>query len=102
MPRFQPDVFPHNIKLADEVIKMAKAKGVGPTQIALGWVLAHSGKAGLPDIIALPGATTSARVEENMKPAKLDEKDLATLDEILKTIEVKGARYPPGARGEDD
>ncbi|KAF1953324.1 Aldo/keto reductase [Byssothecium circinans] len=101
-PRFQPDVFDNNVKLANEVDKIAKAKGVTPAQIALGWAISHSGKDGLPQILVLPGATTSARVEENMKPAKLDEKDLATIAEILKTIEVKGARYPPGIGGEED
>ncbi|KAF2639811.1 Aldo/keto reductase [Massarina eburnea CBS 473.64] len=100
-PRFQPDVFDENIKLAEEVQKIAAAKGVTPAQIALGWVVAHSGKDGLAQILAIPGSTTSARVEENSKPAVLNEEDLATIGEVLKKIEIKGARYPGGAGGEE-
>jgi pyridoxine 4-dehydrogenase len=95
-------VFDHNVQLADEVRKIAAQKGVTAPQVALGWALDHSKKDGGPEIIALPGATTSERVEENMAPAALDEKDMAVIDDILKKIEVKGARYPPGAEGQDD
>jgi pyridoxine 4-dehydrogenase len=93
MPRYQPDVFDENIKLANAVEELAKQKGVTPAQIAIGWVLYHNGKKGMPTIIPIPGTTTSARTEENMKPAKLSEEDFKTLGEILKKFPVKGGRY---------
>jgi pyridoxine 4-dehydrogenase len=43
--------------------------------------------------VPIPGATTSARVEENMKPAKLDEADMKKLEDILNNFTVKGERY---------
>ncbi|KAF2832824.1 Aldo/keto reductase [Ophiobolus disseminans] len=94
LPRFQPDVFGENIKLYHAVEDMAKQKGVTPAQIALGWVLYHSGKPGLPTIIPIPGATTSARIEENMKPATLSEEDFKALGKILEKFSVIGGRYP--------
>lgn len=92
-PRFQPQNFDENIKLVDAVNSIAKAKGATAAQIALGWVLAHSGKKGLPTIIPIPGATTQERVEENTKPAELGEADLKALDDILKKFPVTGGRY---------
>ena len=96
MPRFQPKVFEENIKLLHAVEDMAKQKGATPAQIALGWVLNQSGKPGLPTIIPIPGATTSARIEENMKPATLSEEDMKALSDMLKKFPVTGGRYPAG------
>ncbi|KAI4938715.1 hypothetical protein J4E86_011255 [Alternaria arbusti] len=93
MPRFQPDVFDENIKLLHAVEDMAKAKGATPAQIAIGWVLAQSGAKGMPTIIPIPGATTSERIEENMKPAKLNDEDMKALDEMLKKFPPIGGRY---------
>jgi pyridoxine 4-dehydrogenase len=97
MPRFQPDVFDENIKLVHAVETIAQKKGVTPAQIALGWVLYQSGKEGMPTIIPIPGATTSARVEENMRPAKLDASDMKELSEILNKFPVIGSRYSQAA-----
>lgn len=93
MPRFQPDVFDENIKLLHAVEDIAKSKGVTPAQIAIGWVLAQSGAKGMPTLIPIPGATTSERIEENMKPAKLSDEDMKALDEILKKFPPIGGRY---------
>lgn len=93
LPRFQPDVFDENIKLLHAVEDIAKAKGATPVQIAIGWVLAQSGAKGMPTIIPIPGATTSERIQENMKPAQLNDDDMKALGEILKKFPVIGGRY---------
>lgn len=93
LPRFQPDVFDENLKLVHEVEKMASSKGATPAQVALGWAIAHSGKPGMPEILPIPGATTAERINENMKPAKLTEEDMSTLNEILKKFRPIGDRY---------
>ncbi|KAF2794411.1 Aldo/keto reductase [Melanomma pulvis-pyrius CBS 109.77] len=93
-PRFQKDVFDENLKLLHEVEKIAANKGVTPPQIAIGWVLAQSGKKGMPEIIPIPGATTSERITENMTPAELNEEEMATIAAILKNFVPVGARYP--------
>ncbi|KAL1382576.1 NADP-dependent oxidoreductase domain-containing protein [Phyllosticta capitalensis] len=94
LPRYQPEVFGENIKLAEEVEQIAKQKGVTPAQVSLAWVLSYSRKNGFPDIIPIPGATTEARVLENTKQVTLSEQELAALNDVLKRIEVKGGRYP--------
>lgn len=93
MPRFQPGAFENNLKLVKEVEKVASKKGCTPGQVALAWVKAHSGKNGMPVIIPIPGATTDARIEENMKDVALMEEDLKELDDIVKRCTVQGDRY---------
>jgi pyridoxine 4-dehydrogenase len=84
------------MKLVKAVEDMAAKKGSSAGQIALGWVLAHSGKQGMPQIIPIPGATRAERIKENMQPAELSEDDMATLSEILKKFPVQGERYDAG------
>lgn len=93
-PRFQGDAFYENLKLVEEVNKVAAKKGASPTQVAIAWIRAHSGKAGLPIIIPIPGATTAARVEENTKEISLTEADIAEINSILSKFPVMGDRYP--------
>lgn len=96
LPRFQPDVFDENLKLVKEVEAIAARKGVTPAQVAVGWVVAHSKRNGLGQIIPIPGSTTAARVKENSTPADLNEEDMAALEEILKKFTPIGERYPAG------
>lgn len=99
MPRFQPDVFDDNIKLLHEVEKIAEKKNATPGQVALGWVIAHSGKNGLGEIIPIPGATTEERVKENTAPAELNDEDMKAISDILKKFPVQGHRYPAALQG---
>ncbi|KAI9890190.1 MAG: Pyridoxine 4-dehydrogenase [Vezdaea aestivalis] len=92
-PRFQDDVWDENIKLVKELQNLAAAKGCTPAQVGIAWVNAQGKKSGMPTIIALPGASSIARIQENSKHIKLSSADLAEIDEILENFEVKGARY---------
>jgi pyridoxine 4-dehydrogenase len=102
IPRFQPEVFDDNLKLVDEVQKLASKKGATAAQIAIAWVKAHSKANGLPEIIPIPGATTVDRVKENMKNVTLSADDMEEINKILKNFEVKGKRYPEWARVEGE
>ncbi|KAF2093023.1 Aldo/keto reductase [Rhizodiscina lignyota] len=93
-PRFTGDAFYQNVKLRDEVERIAHDKAATIPQVALGWILAVSGKNGLPVIIPIPGATTAERVEENMKPAQLTDGDIKAINAILSKVTVAGTRYP--------
>ena len=66
LPRFQPDVFGLNLKLVEEIEKLAKKKGYTMPQVAIAWVAAQGKKAGGPVTIPIPGCTTVPRVEENL------------------------------------
>lgn len=93
-PRFHPDVFYKNLELVHELEKLAAKKKCTPGQIGIAWVKAQAGKPGLPNtIIPIPGATTDARVKENMVDVKLTEQDLKEIDEILKSTVIHGDRY---------
>jgi len=96
-PRFQPDVFDENIKLADAVEALAKRKGVTPAQVAIGWVLYQSNKPGMPTFIPIPGASQSDRVAENTKPAKLSDDEFQELQVLLNKFPAVGGRYPAGS-----
>jgi len=92
-PRFQGEAFYENLKLVEEVERIAAKKGATSAQIAINWIRAKSGKDGLPTIIPIPGATTEGRVEENSKFIALSSTELAEIEEILSKFTVVGSRY---------
>ena len=93
LPRFQPGVFDENLQLVDEIERISKKKGVTPPQTAIAWVRAQSERNGLPIIIPIPGATKPARVVENLAQIKLNDSELAEIEEVLNKIPISGERY---------
>jgi len=93
VPRFQGEAFYENLKLVKDIEKVAAKKGAKPSQIAIAWVRAHSGRNGLPTIIPIPGASTEARVEENSKDVTLTDEEVAEIDGILSNFTAVGGRY---------
>ncbi|KAK9461596.1 NADP-dependent oxidoreductase domain-containing protein [Lipomyces oligophaga] len=92
--RFSEENLPINLKLADEVVELAKAKGVTPAQLALSWIKKHEEKLPGLTIIPIPGATTLERVEENLTSiVPMSDDEFAKIGEIIKSIEIKGGRY---------
>lgn len=92
-PRFQADVFDNNLKLVDEIARIAKQKGCTITQVAIGWVVAQGEKLGVP-VIPIPGTAQLGRLKENLHAVTLTGAELEEIDEILRKIDVKGGRYP--------
>ncbi|KAF2159625.1 hypothetical protein M409DRAFT_29944 [Zasmidium cellare ATCC 36951] len=92
-PRFAKEAFEENLKLVDEVGKIAEKKGVTVAQVAIAWVrgLGRSEKA---PVVPIPSVSSIARVDENLKVVELSKEERRELDEVLKRIEVKGARAP--------
>ncbi|RTE68356.1 hypothetical protein BHE90_017266 [Fusarium euwallaceae] len=95
-PRFQPDTFDINIKLAEQVQELAAKKACTPAQLALSWCTALSRRPGMPVIIPIPGATTAERVAENSVQVELTDEEMHLIDETLGKFEVVGGRYPSG------
>lgn len=91
--RFQPGNFEKNLKLVDEVNKIATRKGITPGQLVLAWIKHQSGRNGLPVIIPIPGAVKDIRVEENMAKVDVTDEEVAEINAILKSIEIVGGRY---------
>lgn len=93
LPRFQPGNFENNMKLVQELEKIAKKKKCTPAQLALGWVRSLSKREGMPEIIPIPGATTVERVLENLVEVELTQGEMDEIDSVLANCEVIGDRY---------
>jgi len=93
IPRFSEENFPMNMKLVQDLEKIAKQKSCTPAQLAIAWVKQLSEKNGNPVVIPIPGATTEARVVENSKEVSFSGEELKEIESILSAFEVKGARY---------
>ena len=93
-PKFQDGVLQANMRLTEEVEKLARQKGCTVAQVAIAWVRGLSGRNGLGPIVPIPGATTEARVRENSKDVRLTETEMQEIDEVLKKNKAVGERYP--------
>ncbi|KAK5120568.1 hypothetical protein LTR85_006224 [Meristemomyces frigidus] len=93
LPRFSPENFEKNLKLVDELKKLADKKGCTPGQVGTSWIKYKSGRDGLPVIIPIPGATTAERVAENMVDVELSANDVKEIDSLLASVEITGGRY---------
>jgi aryl-alcohol dehydrogenase-like predicted oxidoreductase len=96
-PRFQGEMFVHNLHLVERVEAMAKAKGVTAAQLALAWVL-HQGKEhpGGPTIVPIFGTTRRANLDANIGALEvaLSADELAQLDAVVPKGSAAGPRYP--------
>ncbi|MGH7986192.1 MAG: aldo/keto reductase [Candidatus Binataceae bacterium] len=93
-PRFQGANFARNLELVRELERLAAARGVTPSQLALAWVLAQG-----DDIAAIAGTTRRKHLEENVAAAELEltPDDLDRLDRIAPRGAAAGLRYPESA-----
>lgn len=88
IPRFQGDQFYQNIKLVDEIAKMAEEKNVTSSQLAIAWVIA---KGHFP----IPGTKRVKFVEQNIAAGNLElsSADMNRLEIILPLGTKTGNRY---------
>ena len=93
-PRIQPGNFEKNMEFAHEVRRIALERGCTIGQIALAWVKYHSGKPGFPQILPIPGATTSSRIEENTRSVILTDVEYEELNQAVERFKIVGTRYP--------
>jgi aryl-alcohol dehydrogenase-like predicted oxidoreductase len=89
-PRFQGDALDANLALVERIGEIAAEKDVTPGQLALAWVLAQG-----DDVVPIPGTKRVTYLEENVAAGgvRLDDKDLARLDEAVPRDAVVGDRY---------
>ncbi|CUA94996.1 aldo/keto reductase [Thiomonas bhubaneswarensis] len=90
-PRFQPDTFARNLRLAETVRHMAEAKNCTPAQFALAWLLAQG-----DDVIAIPGTKRRRYLEENVGAlrVRLSTADLIRIHQAVPPGAAIGERYP--------
>ena len=91
-PRFQGENFAKNLEVLDQVIVIAEAKGVTPSQLALAWVLAQG-----EDVVPIPGTRRIANLEENVAAVdiQLTAAELAAIEEAAPAGVAAGERYAP-------
>ncbi|KAL4792262.1 NADP-dependent oxidoreductase domain-containing protein [Aspergillus venezuelensis] len=89
-PKFQGENFYANRAIVEEIKKLAGKKGVSISQIALAWVAAQG-------MIAIPGTTKAARLEENWASRKivLSDEEKSEMRRIIDGAKPKGNRYAP-------
>lgn len=94
-PRYQGANFDANMRLVDQVKRLAAAHGATPAQIALAWILAQG-----DDIIPIPGTKKVTRLEENAGAVNvtLSATDLAALDTAAPIGGTAGDRYDTPAK----
>lgn len=90
MPRFTGDRLQHNLNLARRFADVAEHAGVTPAQLALGWLLSRA-----PHIVALPGTTRIAHLEEDLAAATLvfAPDRIAEADALFPPNALSGPRY---------
>jgi aryl-alcohol dehydrogenase-like predicted oxidoreductase len=89
-PRFQGANFDANVRAAEAVHELARARGATAAQIALAWLL-HRGE----DVAPIPGTKRRRYLEENVAAAALSltAGELARLELVLSPGHVAGPRY---------
>jgi aryl-alcohol dehydrogenase-like predicted oxidoreductase len=99
MPRFYPDNYARNLRLLDGYAAIAHDAGCSMAQLAIAWVLTRG-----EQVIALPGTTNLAHLEENLGAAAvtLDAAVLQRLDALINRHTVTGSRYSPATQAEID
>jgi aryl-alcohol dehydrogenase-like predicted oxidoreductase len=99
MPRFEAQAYAANLQLLDEYARLARAAHASMAQLALAWVLARG-----EHVLAIPGTTCKAHLEENLGAAMLElQPDLiAQLDALINQSSVVGPRYNSAAQADVD
>ncbi|MET8410873.1 aldo/keto reductase [Streptomyces sp. NPDC005195] len=89
-PRYQGENFQRNLAVVDEVRRIAAAKRITPSQLALAWVL-HQGA------VAIPGTKRRRYLEENSAAAAvtITAAERAAIDAVAPHGIVAGDRYTP-------
>jgi aryl-alcohol dehydrogenase-like predicted oxidoreductase len=91
-PRFTGENFARNLELVERVRRLAAAKGITPSQLAIAWVLSRG-----DDVVPIPGTKRRGYLEENAGAleVELTADDLAAIEEVTPRGSVAGERYTP-------
>ena len=99
MPRFVEPNLAENLKLVEAFDRIADEMGITSAQLALGWVLAQD-----EGVIALPGTTSIAHLEEDVATltAPLPADALAAVSRLFPPNALTGPRYAAGPQAQID
>ncbi|HJV70735.1 aldo/keto reductase [Ideonella sp.] len=99
MPRFAPEAYAANLKLADGLAALAAEAGCTPAQLALAWLLAQG-----EHIVPIPGTTRIAHLDDDLGAAELPlpVSVLARAGTLINPDTVLGPRYNAATQAEID
>jgi aryl-alcohol dehydrogenase-like predicted oxidoreductase len=88
LARFSEENIAANAALAERVTKLAEAKGITSTQLALAWLMAR-------EIVPIPGTKRRTYLEQNAVAADIDltAEDLASIEEVAPPGIASGDRH---------
>lgn len=88
IPRYQGEMFYNNIRLLNEIRKMADEKQITPSQLAISWIVSKG-------ILPIPGTKRVKYVEQNIAAAgiTLTSEELKQLEAIIPLGTLTGDRY---------
>lgn len=89
-PRFQGENFARNLAVVDAVRRLAEAKSVTPSQLALAWVLRQGA-------VPIPGTKRRGYLEENIAATgvTITDEDIAAIEAVAPRGVASGDRYAP-------
>lgn len=99
MPRFIEPNLSHNLAAARRFEALARELDCTPAQLSLAWVL-HRGN----HVVALPGTTSLAHLEENLGAAgvRLTDETITLVETVFGGDAVRGPRYPAPVQAQID
>lgn len=99
LPRFQPEAMRANTRLVEALRAFGRTRGITPAQISLAWIMAKK-----PWMVAIPGTTKLAHLEENLRAAdvQLTTAEVLEIETALSRFEIIGDRYPASEQAQID
>ena len=99
MPRFVGDRLAQNLRLVARFDALAREASMTSAQLSLCWVIARA-----PHVVALPGTTSIAHLEEDIAAAtmRLDATLLAAVDALFPPNALAGPRYAAAMQAQID
>lgn len=97
LPRFQPEAFAANLRLVEQVERIAAEHRSSTAQVALAWLLAQGA-------VPIPGTRHRSRIDENAAATELvlSAEDLTLITEAVPESDIVGHRdYAPVPDGTD-
>jgi aryl-alcohol dehydrogenase-like predicted oxidoreductase len=90
-PRLQGENFTRNLKLVDEIKRLAEQKGCSPAQLALAWVLSAG-----EHIVPIPGARKIRNLADNLGALEvaLSAEERTAISALFPPDVAAGMRYP--------
>jgi aryl-alcohol dehydrogenase-like predicted oxidoreductase len=90
LPRFAPEAITANLALVEVLNAFGRTRGSTSAQVALAWLMAQK-----PWIVAIPGTTKLAHLDENLRAADLllTPDELRDLNSAVSKIRIVGDRY---------